>query len=208
MSVELLYTSAPQGLKQGSRGFSTVLCTNGLPINLATRLEGLSGYRHVFPPNHAQASSNPVCYSHLRFVVGGKSISILSRISDYGIDYSQRTNKLAHHIALDTAEQPAAGPAWLLSQPGFMRSAWDGSCKTLPAGPSIPQADQAPSICHTWQSVTGDAGWGGVIADVFMSNNPKPTWIVFKLEQSGLLLKLLNEAIALLPPHERWRATF
>ncbi len=59
MSVELLYTSAPQGLKQGSRGFSTVVCTNGLPVNLANRLESLSGYRHVFPPNSPQASSNP-----------------------------------------------------------------------------------------------------------------------------------------------------
>ena len=208
MSVELLYTSAPQGLKQGSRGFSTVLCTNGLPINLATRLEGLSGYKHVFPPNSPQASSNPVCFSHLRFVVGGKAISILSRISDYGIDYSQRTNKLAHHVVLDTAEQPAAGPAWLLSQPGFMRSQWDGACKTLPAGPSVPQADQSPAICQTWQSTMGDAGWGGVVADAFISNNPKPLWIVYKLEQSGMLLKLINEAIALLPPHERWRATF
>ncbi len=208
MSVELLYTSAPQGLKQGSRGFATVLCTSGLPSNLAARLEGLSGYRHVFAPNHADASKNPICYSHMRFVMGGKSISIVSRISDYGIDYSQRTNKLAHHIVLDTSEQPAAGPAWLLSQPAFMRTTWDGSCQIIPQGPTIPQADQSPGICHTWEKVMGDAGWGGVVADAFLSTNPKPTWIVYKLEQSGLLLKLLDESIALLPAPERWRATF
>ncbi len=122
MSVELLYTSAPQGLKQGSRGFSTVLCTEGLPANLATRLESLSGYRHVFPPNHPQASDNPVCFSHMRFTVGGKQVSILSRISDYGIDYSQRTNKLAHHVVLDSSEHMPAGPAWLMMQPNFLKA--------------------------------------------------------------------------------------
>lgn len=50
MTIELLYTSAAQGLKQGSRGFCTVVCTAGLPINLAQRLEALSGYRHRYQP--------------------------------------------------------------------------------------------------------------------------------------------------------------
>lgn len=82
MSVELLYTSAVQGLKQGSRGFCTVLSTTGMPLNLANRLESLSAYRHVFPPNSPDAAQNPVNYSHIRITVGGRPLSILSRISD------------------------------------------------------------------------------------------------------------------------------
>ena len=60
MSVELLYTSAEQGLKQGSRGFCTVISTVGMPLNLANRLESLSGYRHVYPPNSEEAERNPL----------------------------------------------------------------------------------------------------------------------------------------------------
>jgi len=101
MNIELLYTSAPQGLKQGSRGFCTVISTTGLPINLAQRLESLSGYRHLYQPSDSRADANPVCHSHLRFSVGGRTVSVISRVAAYGVDYSQRTNKIAHHISMD-----------------------------------------------------------------------------------------------------------
>ena len=35
MSHELVYTSAPRGLKPGSKGFCTVACTADLPESLA-----------------------------------------------------------------------------------------------------------------------------------------------------------------------------
>ena len=75
MNAELLYTSAPQGLKQGSRGFCTVLSTVGMPLNLATKLESLSGYRHLYPSGTPDASKNPVGFSHLRFM----SVAVMSR---------------------------------------------------------------------------------------------------------------------------------
>ena len=43
MSQEILYTSAKQGLKPGSRGFCTVVSTEGMDANLAERLESRSG---------------------------------------------------------------------------------------------------------------------------------------------------------------------
>ena len=48
MSHEIIYTSAPQGLKPGSHGFCTVAATAGIAKNLLERLESLSGYRHAF----------------------------------------------------------------------------------------------------------------------------------------------------------------
>ena len=110
---ELLYTSAPRGLKPGSRGFCTVLSTQGMVAPLAAALEGLSAYRPVFPIGHARVAENPVVYSHLKLQVAGKAWFVLSRIADYGLDYSQRTNKIAHHLVLDKTELPAAGPASL-----------------------------------------------------------------------------------------------
>jgi hypothetical protein len=207
MNAELLYTSAPQGLKQGSRGFCTVLSTVGMPLNLATKLESLSGYRHLYPSGTPDASKNPVGFSHLRFMVGGRQISVLSRISDYGLDYSQRTNKLAHHIVVD-APMPACGPAALLAEPGVMRDHWDGQCANIPSPPALPDLSTEPQICRKWEAITGDAGWGGVVADAWLSTSPRPVFIIFAEHQSNELLGLIEESIALLPPSKRWQATF
>jgi hypothetical protein len=208
MSVELLYTSAEQGLKQGSRGFCTVISTAGMPLNLANRLESLSGYRHIYPPNSEESGRNPVAYSHLRLSVGGRVVSVISRVADYGLDYSQRTNKIAHHVVLDSSELSKAGPAWLMEQPGVFRSQWDGHCRTPGSGPVIPLGDRAPAVCRRWYSVVGDAGWAGVLADNLSSSNSKPIWIVFSIDQSAHLLPMLNEAISLLPVPQRWQVTF
>lgn len=208
MSIELLYTSAPQGLKPSSRGFCTVLSTTGMPVNLATRLEGLSAYRHAFPPNTPEAAQNPVCYSHLKMTVGGQRLSVLSRIADYGVDYSQRTNKIAHHVVVSAGEQVPAGPAWAMLQSRVMRAQWDGQCATPAAGPTLHLGNQAPAICAQWAALTGEAGWGAILAEALAQSVGKPTWIVFSLEQSPRLLGLINEAIALLPERERWQATF
>ena len=208
MSVELLYTSAPSGLKQGSRGFCTVLSTTGMPINLATRLETLSGFRHVYPPQDPNAEQNPVCYSHLKLTIGGNRVSVLSRIAAYGVDYSGRTNKLAHHVVLEPHEQPPAGPAWVLGQSNVMRETWNGQNQTPPSGPSIAMQNQSPRICDLWGRIAGDTGWGGYVASSLASQSPRPLWILFDISQRSTLLALINESIALLSPSQRWNATF
>lgn len=207
MNAELLYTSASQGLKQGSRGFCTVLSTSGLPINLAQRLEALSGYRHLYQPGDSRAEANPVCYSHTRFPVGGKTVSVLSRIAAYGVDYSQRTNKIAHHVVVDMP-MPACGPAVVLGDSNVMRSEWDGACKTLANGPTIAPTTIHPSKCTSWERIAGDAGWGGVVANAWLQPAPKPLWIIFNEDQASRLLELIQEATAILPEKQRWQATF
>ena len=178
MTIELLYTSAAQGLKQGSRGFCTVVCTAGLPINLAQRLEALSGYRHLYQPGDQRADDNPICHSHIRLAVGGKTLSVLSRVGAYGVDYSQRTNKIAHHVVFD-GPVPECGPAAVLAQSGIMRTNWDGECKTLQSGPEVSSIAVQPAPCKEWMRITGDAGWAGVVANAWLQPTGKPVWIVF-----------------------------
>src|SRR5262245_31377897 len=132
MSYELFYTSAPKGLQPGSRGFCTVATTRGMPAALMEKLEALSGYRPLFPPHDAKAALNPVVHAHLRINVGGKTYSVLSRIGTAELDYTERTNKFAHHVVLDAHELPPGGPAWVLGQSGFMETRWDGEVKYLP----------------------------------------------------------------------------
>lgn len=208
MSSEIVYTSAPQGLKQGSIGFCTVLATRGIPVNLISRMEMLSGYRHLYQPQDASAAQNPVAWSHTKVAVSGQAVSVLSRVSAYGSDYSGRTNKLAHHIALSGAELSPAGPAWLLQQPALMKTAWDGQVRTPDAGPAIPQANQAAVICRSWDRLTGDAGWGGVVAEAAIKPGGKPIWVIYKLQHQNQLLGLVNELLSLMSPADRWNATF
>ena len=206
MSQELIYTSAPRGLKPGSQGFCTVVSTQGISASLVQRLEALSGYRHVFPPQDPNARLNPVLFSHLIFSLAGRRCHVLSRVCDAGLDHTQRTNKFAHHVVLDPRELVPGGPAWLLAAPGFMQSTWDGVPKVLPAGRRPPAANSPAAICRAWQQITGDAGWGGALAETAGPGANRPAVIIFR---PGIdPLPLLAESLALLPPECRWNVSF
>src|SRR5258706_16459040 len=112
MSYELFYTSAPRGLKAGTKGFCTVAVTRGMPAVLLDRLESLSGYRPLYPAGSPKADDNPVSWAHWLVSAGAQTYSVLSRVCFAGLDYTQPSNKFAHHIALTTAEQPVRAPAW------------------------------------------------------------------------------------------------
>lgn len=204
MIQELIYTSAPRGLKAGSMGFCTVATTQGLPSNLAERLEALSAYRQVYSPQDPLAHLNPVAFSHLKIVVAGKSYQVLSRVAAAGLDYSQRSNKIASHLALEGGALDACGPAALLAAPGVMQTRWEGDPRILP-GKHLPSAGRAAGVCRQWQQLTGDAGWGGAVAEA--AANPKQqVTIIFKPGQD--MLALLDESLAWLTPAQRWGVSF
>ena len=214
---ELVYTSAPKGLKPGSQGFCTVACSAGLPPNLAMRLESLSGYRPLVLPGQQAAGGNsasvhPVVRSYLVLRVGGVDWHVLSRIADAGVDYTQRANKIAHHIALEPSELPPAGPAALLTcESRFFRS-WDGEPKLIMKPAPFPQIQSQPPncgshcslYCKTWKQVTGDAGWGGVLAETARENRQ----VILVVTPETDTIALFAESLALLPPEIRWQTTF
>ena len=142
----------------------------------------------------------------MRIVSGGRYISIVSRISASGLDYTGRTNKFAHHIALEDHERPPGGPAWLLSQPGFLESAWDGQVRLLHTGRAVPLGDSTPRVARAWESCVGDPGWAGVLAETFLED---PTRLIYLIFRPGMaLLPLFAEAELLLPPEKRWQVGF
>lgn len=204
MLQEIIYTSAPQGLKPGSRGFCTVISSPGMPVNLAQQLEALSGYRHLFPPQDPQAALNPTVYAHLRLNVAGRPLHVLSRIADAGLDYSQRTNKFAHHLVLDAPDCPPGGPAWALATPGLMATGWDGQPRVAPVLRKLPRDERPAGPCTAWEAQLGDAGWAGVLAETAAVGRPA----VLLFEPGMEVLPLFVEALSLLPPAQRWTVTF
>jgi len=206
MSHELFYTSAPLGLKPGSKGFCTVAMTAGMSAVLVQRLEMLSGYSDLFPPGDPRSSMNPIAYSHWRIQAGERTSSLLSRVCPAGMDYTHRANTFAHHILVDQSEQSSAGPAWVMSQPGVMEASWDGAPRLLPRGRDIPAGEDPAQPCSAWKAATGDAGWAGVLAETAASDGSKVAYIIYS--PGTEVLELIREAMTLLTPHQRWLTTF
>lgn len=203
MIQELVFTSAPHGLKPGTSGFCTVASTSGMASNLARLLESLSGYRHIFPATSVDADKNPVAISHLIATVGGKSFSIVSRIAHAGLDYSNRSNKIAHHLVLPHPVRLSGGPAVLLENDDLFFRTWDESPRILPPR-SIEGRPVPPAPCTTWKEVTGHAGWGGAPIQAWMEQ--KPVYLVIRPETP--VRALLLESLNLLPDPIRWNVAF
>lgn len=204
MIQELIYTSVPRGLAADSQGFCTVACSSSMTPNLQRELEGLCGYRHPFLPGDARASLNPVAFFHVKRRVGGVDLHFLARVADCGIDYSQRTNKIGHLLALGDQDRISCGPAAILEQSNLFKSAWNEKPHEItqsvrPANPSV-----APQKCTAWERQWGDAGWGGVVAQAIEEG--RPVSLVFRPGMQ--MLPLIAEALALLTPEKRWNATF
>lgn len=202
MTHELVYTSAPRGLRPGSIGYCTVAQTDGIPQALVERLELLSAYRHLRVGADPDANGNPVVHAHAVASAGGRTYHVLSRIADSGLDYSGRNNYLAHHVALTADELPRGGPAAVCETWPF-ETAWDGVVGSLPANRAAPGGSADVQKCVRWEDATGDAGWAGVLAGATAG---EPAYLIFRPDQD--VLGLIAEAMTLIPPEERWRVTF
>ncbi len=206
MAYELIYTSVPRGLKPGSRGFATVAFTEGMPANYVQTCEGISGYTHAFPPQDPNYARNPVAFSHHLFRLGGQLFSVLSRVAAYGTDYSERSNKLAHHVMASEAERVSAGPAWAMTAPNFFVTEWKQEPHLIKAARQVRDMPVAGCRAEQWQRRAGDAGWAGAMAQRFLATPDKPVFLIFQPGQD--LLPLVAEVTSLLPPDKRWAFTF
>ncbi len=199
MMYELVYTSAPQGLKPGTSGFCVVAMSRNMHPLLVQHLERMSGYRHL----NAPGSSNPVGKSFACVSIQGKSYFILSRIADAGLDYSGRSNHIAHHIVIEATSEHSAGPAYYLGRDDLFYSHWSGQPRHL-SPRELPESQVNPKPCIRWQSVTGDAGWATEPLEAVLKGKTC-TLIVLPNVDS---LSLIAESLALLPASERWKTTF
>jgi len=202
MISELIYTSSPTGLKPGAKGFCVVAATKGIPEMLVKQLEAMSGYRHLVTPTEGPKAGNPINWMHLRQSNGN---SILARVSDAGLDYSGRTNKLAQFMVVPADSRMASGPSNLLRGNNWL-DRWEGEARTLPHRGQMDSSDSPTGPCSCWKQTAGDAGWAGVIAEAVATRNSKDWNLIYR---PGIdCLRLVDEAIGLLPESLRWNVTF
>lgn len=207
MSQELMFTSAPRGIRTGNKGgFCTVAATRSLSAPWIERLEMLSGYKAAFDVSDSRIATSPINWAHWRVSVGGQTRSVLSRVGFAGYDHTRRSNMFAHHLVLEPSEHIGAGPAWVMLQQGVMETAWSGEPRIIEQGRAMPVGNQPPRPCEAWKLAAGDAGWAGVLAERFRADPARPAFILFQPEAD--LLSLMDEAIALLPGLMRWQVTF
>ena len=210
MAQELIYTSVPRGVRAGSSGFCTAAATGGMNGSLTSLLESLSSYQPCYPHYTEQAADNPVNFSHFYCRAGNQEFHILSRICFCGMDYTGRSNFLAHHVSFEHYEtfQVTAGPAAPFMQSGLFREVWNEESHYFPAPVQLMPQVRELSKAATWESYTGDAGWAGVLAQQFLSDPAGAVYIVFDPQQHRNLLSLVDEALMLLPENVRWQVTF
>lgn len=207
MIYELLVTSAKRALQAGRSGFAAVMRTRGMHPELQSRLEALSGYRHLFPQGDPR---NPVIMAHSVIDSVAGNFSVFSRTVDAGSDYSGRSNKLSHHLALDASElrnaarsSPAATLQWL-QRNGRFASGWEGDPREQEPVSPIVFPPSEPAKCAAWETVGGDAGWAGVLVDRTLKG--VSTWIIVPADVDPV--GLLIEAMALMEPSKRWAVSF
>ena len=183
-----------------------------MPANQVQLCESLSAYKHVYPAHHEKYDQNPSSYSHYLFRLGASRLSILSRVASYGLDYSGRTNKLAHSVVVQPDERFGCGPAAIMAEPSFFLTEWQGEARYLEREKQVPVSGDLPFAAPTWERITGDPGWAGALAEHARKGSTAPVYVVYPPEltqDDGLLvLRLMAEALVWLPPRRRWNVTF
>jgi len=197
MPLQLIFTSAPRGLVAGRSGFCTVARHASLSERLTQQLEALG------TPHDASEGET---FTFRRLEAGSQTWYVLSRFVARGLDYSQRDNRLAHHVVF-TAEEAA-----VLPPPAAVALRWNEWKDTWSEEPTWLKEDTRPLPLASHPVLTPAAGWRE-----FAGTGAKAAWLVnasgaasvslLNPPSSAQLLRLLAESSALLG-RAAWSATF
>jgi hypothetical protein len=161
MPQQLIYTSAPRGVVAGRSGHCTVARSAAMREALMLQLEKLSYYQHL---SLSGGRERPIYCCRLLDLRGSR-YHVLTRIQDAGLDFTGRTNFLAHHLVFTPEEvrQFASPPAILRHWPGWVSSwAKDPELFESENWSSLTAVARATAPALQWQQITGDAinGYG------------------------------------------------
>lgn len=202
MAWQLIYTSSQRTLTPGQCGYGTVARSPDLREALVQRLEQLSYYD--VPPAANRAGACPVVHACRVLDLRGSKYHVLSRIVDARLDFTNRTNHLAHHLVFAPGDLPdLPSPATLLrhwdgwkdqwsEEPRFLDASDWANLRQLPTHVPLPAA--------SWARLTGDAGRAAALVDLA---SPQGLQLHVLPEQELDLLDLFAESLQLLDPEHR-----
>ena len=197
MPLQLIFTSAPQGLTPGRSGYCTIARHRAIPDRLAQLLESV-GTPHERPEGET--------FTFRMLEAGGKNWCVLSRFVARGLDYTQRDNRLAHHLIFSLEEAAILPPpAAIAGRWKGWRDEWTGAPTWLEGEDrSLQLESQTPlTPAVTWREETGT---GAKAAWLINASGPAAVGLLNPPETLRLL-RLLAEASALLGK-SAWAATF
>lgn len=197
MPLQLIFTSVPRGLVAGRSGFCTVARHAAISERLAQQLEALG-------TPHDQAAGETFTFRLLES--GGQTWYVLSRFVARGLDYSQRDNRLAHHLVF-TADEAA-----VLPPPAALALRWNGWKDAWSEDPTWLKEEARPLTLSAHPVLTPAAGWReyagtGAKAAWLVNASGAATLALLNPPATTTLLRLLAESAALLG-RASWSATF
>ncbi len=199
---ELIHTSAKQGLIANRSGYCSVAWTEGIPTNLIAPIENLSAYQPLYAPHTPEAKLNPICFAYRKISYGNQVLRVVSRIGFAGLDYSGRSNRIAHHLVFeDRAELDAieGGAVGVCLDSSNFRSEWNEEPRLLPRR-RPGSVKRSLEVANAWKQWAGDAGWAGVVATGFSDGSMHNCYLEFPAHiHASVLLELVGEVAQLLP---------
>jgi hypothetical protein len=197
MPLQLIFTSAPQGLTPGRSGYCTIARHRAIPERLAQLLESV-GTPHERPEGET--------FTFRTLEAAGKNWCVLSRFVARGLDYTQRDNRLAHHLIFSLEE------AAVLPPPAAIAGRWKGWRDEWSGAPTWLEGEDRPLHLETQTPLTPAVTWreetgtGAKAAWLINASGPAAVGLLNPPETLRLL-RLLAEASALLG-NSAWAATF
>ncbi len=195
MAQQLIFTSTPQGLEPGRSGYCTVARHKDLRHRLVRELERLSVYDFG-----QQVGGKKVEISiYRKIILGSEEFYVLTKICDAGLDYTNRTNYLAHHLILDGFEiATCPSPAEIFLNWSGWKKQWEEGPRYLTPGEEITLTgfkSKGLVPCKNWLSFTNDPGNAASLVSPSMV---KPIVLENSPGRSEHLLQLFAESCALL----------
>ena len=171
---------------------------------LVTALEQMSVYAH------RPSAPHPLIYSYQNIQLTGTLYRVLTRTRDAGLDFTGRTNFIAHHLVFEFGESfENISPAEILLDWSGWRSVWDGNSRSVPdLSSSEILGGIAPLVppCRAWREITGNSGYA---ASPF--SHVGSCWWLHSKRTEEELLRLMGESLRLLPDQTSeslWATTF
>jgi len=194
MAYQLIYTSYPTSLQSGRSGFSTVARSAEMPEKLAAAVERCGVY----------SLKSGAVFSHRIISAAGGVWHVLTRVCDSGVDYTNRSNYIAHHIILSAAETDGlVNPAEILMRWEGWVSFWSGEPRLLGNVDGLRAISARASLpAKTWEEIFGDCAYAALLGT-------SPACIRADASDAELLLRMFSESLLLnVNAADAWNVTF